>query len=90
MALQTRQVTLNSSTAVPILVGPMVDRNGSVYIRNDDAVNDFFVGPAGVTATTGFRVPKATTVGPFNFGSGDDVYAISAAGTPVAMVLTRA
>lgn len=89
MAIQTRQVATNATSAVPLEIEGQVEAAVTVFVRNDDATNAVYIGGPGVTATTGFKIPISSTVGPFSVGSGDDLYVISAAGTPTVHVITR-
>lgn len=44
-----------TGTAAAITAEPWEARDG-VYIRNHDATNPMYVGPSGVTTSTGFRI----------------------------------
>jgi hypothetical protein len=88
MALNHNTVTLGTTAKILVKV-PSGAGKVNVYISNNDASNDFFIGASTVTssgATQGFRVPKSTNV-QLQVDGGDTIYAISAAGTPTGSVL---
>lgn len=89
MAIVVRQTTTNTTTAVPVLQMAGAEGPITVVVRNNDGTNAAWLGAAGVTATTGLNLPANTTLPPLQLGSGDDLYALAAAGTPVIQVLTR-
>ena len=88
MALNHTTVTLGT-TAKSFLKVPTGAGKVNVYISNNDASNDVFIGASNVTSsgtTQGFRVPKGTNVS-LTVDGGDIFYGISASGTPTVSVL---
>lgn len=60
-----------------------------VCVRNDSGVDVFLGGPA-VTVAAGLKLPTATTFGPIELNTGDDLYGVVAAATqPVTVFKTR-
>lgn len=74
MAVATDQIAVGHGAAVLIATG------ADVTIRNAGA-SSMFLGPAAVTASTGFElVPGASITTDAAFGAGDDVYGICGPG----------
>jgi len=82
MALSTAQVAV-STTAVELTARAATDPRSSILVT---PTVDLFVGPAGVTAATGYKVPAAGSVG-LDLGPGERLYGITASGTGTAHVL---
>lgn len=76
MAVATSQVAVGAGVAVLVTAG-----GADITIRN--ALNQsVFLGPSGVTPSSGFELPPGASITTdASFGVGDDVYAICAAGT---------
>lgn len=83
MTVQAAQVPL-TTTAVD-LTG-LVDTRDREYSLAITPTVDVFVGAAGVTAATGYRVPASTTLA-LDLTSGERLFGILAAGTGTAYVL---
>ena len=89
MAVSSGQVATNSSTATQIVAAANTNtiyigkgqspRN--VVLYNVDATNDVYIGPAGVTSGTGFKLLHGSQVN-LVLEAGDAVYGISSASTP--------
>jgi len=76
---------VNSTTAAVVLTCPLGrERPMFVTLLNNDAgIEQFVGGSAAVTAANGFRVKfAATTPVTVTLSPGDDLWAISASGTP--------
>ena len=88
MALATAQVALNSSTATKInTVGGTPSSHYKLYVKNLDGTILVYVGPSGVTTSTGLRLNAGETVIIDPVVAGTDLYAISASGTPSVSVM---
>ena len=98
MAVSSNQVAMNSSTAT--LIVPAVNANTiytghgtqprSVNLLNLDATNDIYIGPAGVTSGTGYKLIHGSTVlSAVNLlvGQSEAIYGISSGGTPTALYI---
>lgn len=85
MALQTAQVTVGTS-AVLLAGTPGTDITGfSVMVKAPDAAT-LYVGPAGVTSSTGFPVPAGTSI-TGDLEAGEALYGVLASGSGTASVL---
>jgi hypothetical protein len=86
MAVQAAQVAV-STTAVDLTASAPGDRvaGSSIVVTAPDAA-DLYVGPSGVTATTGFRVKAGTTLSG-GLDSNERLFAVLASGTGTAYVL---
>lgn len=84
--IETRQVTLNTTTAVQIATPD--DSPQHVYIHNQASNNasDVFVGGSAVTITTGLEIPHDSQLA-IVLGAGDALFAISSFDAPVVDVL---
>jgi hypothetical protein len=83
MAVQAEQVPVGT-TAVDLT--DLVDLGDRAYSVAVTPTVDLFVGPAGVTAATGYKVPAGSTLG-IDLTSGERLYGITASGTGTAYVL---
>jgi hypothetical protein len=82
MAITTGQVAV-STTAVELTARPATDERSSIVVT---PTVDLFVGPSGVTAATGYRVPVGTSLA-LDLESSERLYGITASGTGTAYVL---
>lgn len=83
MAVEAAQVPLGTTAVEVTRVPDIGDRAYSVALT---PTVDTFVGPAGVTAANGYRVPAGATLA-VDLGSGERLYGILASGTGTAYVL---
>lgn len=82
-ALETAQVPLGTTAVELTRVFDVRDRAYSVAVT---PTVDAFVGAAGVTAATGFRVPAGATL-TLDLSSGERLFGVLASGTGTAYVL---
>lgn len=89
MAVSSGQVAMNASTATQIVAAATSNTiyvghgtsSRNVILYNVDATNDVYIGPAGVTSGTGFKLVHGTQVN-LELGAGDAIYGIASASTP--------
>lgn len=83
MSLASTAVALNAATATKIATGQgRSGQHAEVNLQNRSGT-DIYVGDGSVTTTTGLKVVTSDSIfGPIKLGPGDDLYAISLAGTP--------
>lgn len=84
MALLTRQVPVGT-TAVELTSRPVTDPSNSIAVQAPAAAT-LWVGPAGVTAATGFPVAAGQTLA-LDLGPGERLYGILASGSGTAYAL---
>ena len=80
MAITSASVTV--TTTATLLSGADTDTvaGQSIYLSNAGPTA-VVVGPAGVTATTGFTIASGVNFGPIQLGSGEALYGIVGTGT---------
>ena len=87
MAVGSAQVSVTTSTAAALTVTETDDRAGSsICVQNTDSTNPVYLGPSGVTSSTGFKL-AAGAVAALDVEPGDTLYAIATGGTVVVHVL---
>ena len=75
------EVTTLSGTAATVTANPRHCNN--VTIKNVHASISVYVGPSGVTSSTGFELKAGESVSLPNFSlAGGNLYAVAASGTP--------
>jgi hypothetical protein len=82
MALQAAQVAVGT-TVVELTNRSPTDPTNSIVVT---PTVDLFVGPAGVTAATGYRIPAGGSLS-LDLGSQERLYGVTASGTGTAYVL---
>lgn len=78
MAIESGQFTVTTSAQA---VYTADDDGAWVQIHNDAASGDIFLGPAGVTASTGFHLDAKEEMGWMHIKAYDVIYAITDSGT---------
>jgi hypothetical protein len=89
MSAGSQQYTTSTSTATLIASVPadtVRESAGWVYIQNTDMTNAVYVGGSNVSSSNGVSIAHGTGLPVFLF-SGNSLYVIAAAGTPVVAVL---
>jgi hypothetical protein len=89
MALSNVSVA-TSTTSKLILTLPTGGGSVKVYLQNNDATNDIYIGTKSVSASgtnQGLKIAKGGNVYDFLLDGGDQIYAIASAGTPSLTVL---
>lgn len=84
MALQAAQVAV-STIAVELTSRAATDPRSSIAVQAPAAAA-LYVGPAGVTAATGYLIAAGQSIG-LDLGPGERLYGILASGTGTAYVL---
>lgn len=89
MPILSPVVTVNAVAGTLLASGGSAADLRIVCVRNDSGV-DVFLGGSGVTIAAGLKLPTATTFGPIELNTGDDLYGVVAAATqPVTVFKTR-
>lgn len=83
-ALNTKQVALSTTAAVVVAASSV---GGTVSLKNKDASIVIYVGKAGVTAATGYRLGAGESVTIECVQNTPAIYAVAASGTPTVMVM---
>lgn len=87
MAVTSAQVTVGTS-ATALSAAETDSRSGEqLRLLNSDATNAVFIGPAGVTTATGYKLLAGATIGAIELDAGETLYGVVAAGTVVVHVL---
>jgi hypothetical protein len=89
MSAGSQQYTTSTSAATLIASVPAVtvrEAAGWAYILNTDSANAIYVGGSNVSSSNGVQITHGNGLPVFLF-SGNSLYAIAAAGTPVVAVL---
>jgi len=89
MSAGSQQYTTSTSSATLVASVPAVtvrEPAGWFYITNTDATNGIYVGGASVSSSNGVPVAHGGNLSGYLF-SGNSLYVIAAAGTPVVAVL---
>lgn len=94
MMITTGQVATNSSSATVIVAAANVNTiyvghgqsQRNVVLTNIDGSNDVYLGGAGVTSGTGWKLTHGSSI-TLNLAQSDVVYAIASASTPTVTFL---
>jgi hypothetical protein len=78
MAVKVKTTAVSTTAVAITLADTDITSKGYVMFRNT-GTNTVYVGPTGVTATTGFPVAANTTVGPLELKNNESLLAICAA-----------
>lgn len=86
MAVSAAQVSV-TTTATALTTAETDSRSGeSIAVTNTDASVAVYLGPAGVTSSTGYKLAAGASIG-VDLDLGETLYGITASGTVVVGVL---
>lgn len=82
--MKSTQVALNDTTATQIIMAEPLSRQCIVHPLTSATI---YVGPSGVTSSTGLKIDNAAGAVSITVPSNETLYAIAATGTPTVSVL---
>lgn len=88
MAVTATRVTVSTS-AVALTAAETDTVAGLVLFLKNTSANAADLGPAGVTAGTGFDLAAGATIGPFELPAGEQLFAIRSAAADATIAVLR-
>jgi hypothetical protein len=88
MGLTTAQFTLGSQTAKKIVSKDTNPQRCIIHSHEHGNNPEIFVGPLGVTASTGLHIPNGQNID-IVLNPNDELYAIAGSGSPVVHVMVQ-
>jgi hypothetical protein len=88
MALTTAQFTLNAQTATKIIGKDTNPQRCIIHSHEHGNNPEIFIGPLGVTASTGLHIPNGLSQ-EIILNPNDDLFAIAGSGSPIVHVLVQ-
>ena len=82
--MKSSQTALNDTTATQIIMAEPLSRECIVHVLTSATI---YVGPSGVTSSTGLKIDNAAGPIYITVPSNETLYAIAATGTPTVSVL---